>query len=110
MPLLLLALAASSWLGQHALSERRAFVSENLKPIFSSQNDYAKLVAREIVYELNSRNTPFHAFFDGLQPDELSDCWKNTLAARENIASGIHVVAADGSVRAPFPTRSPTFR
>jgi signal transduction histidine kinase len=107
VPLLLLALSASSWLGQYALHERRAFVSENLKPIFSSQNDYAKLVAREIVYELNSRNTPFFAFFDGLQPDELSDCWKNTLAARESIASGIHVVAADNRVLRSFSYQIP---
>ena len=105
--LLLLALSASSWLGQHALSERRAFVRENLKPIFSSQNDYAKLVAREIVYELNARNTPFYDFFDNLQPDELSDCWKNTLAARENIASGIHVVAAAGGVTRSFSYQIP---
>ncbi|MCU0236609.1 MAG: HAMP domain-containing histidine kinase [Acidobacteria bacterium] len=107
VPLLLLALAASSWLGQYALRERRVFVSENLKPIFASQDDYAKLVAREIVYELNSRNTPFFAFFDSPPADELADGWKNTLAARENIASGIHVVAADGRVLRSFSYQIP---
>lgn len=107
LPLLLLALAVSILLGGHSLRERRAFVSENLKPIFSSQDDYAKLVAREIVYELNSQGEPLHAFFAPGQDDSLGDLWKNTLAAREGIASGIHVVAGDGAVLRSFSYQIP---
>ncbi len=106
-PLVLLALAVSVLLGEHSQRERRAFVSENLKPIFSSQDDYAKLVAREIVYELNSQNEPLHAFFAPGQDDRLGDIWKNTLAARESIASGIHVVAGDGAVLRSFSYQVP---
>ena len=106
-PLLLLALAVSVLLGEHSLRERRAFVSENLKPIFSSQDDYAKLVAREIVYELNSQSEPLHAFFEGGRDEGLGDCWKNTLAARESIASGIHVVRGDGAVLSSFSYQIP---
>lgn len=106
-PLLLLALAVSVLLGEHALRERRAFVSENLKPIFSSQDDYAKLVAREIVYELNSQSEPLHALFAADRDDRLGDCWKNTLAASESIASGIHVVAGDGAVLSSFSYQIP---
>ena len=105
--LLLLALSVSLWLGQYFRREKMDFIRESLKPIFTSQDHYAKLVAREIVYELNSRNTPFFAFFDGSQQDELADCWMNTLAARENIASGIYVVAADGSVLSSFSYQIP---
>ncbi len=107
VPLLLLSLAASLWLGQHSLRLKKAFISENLKPVFSSQDDYAKLVAREIVYELNSRGIPFSAFFDPGKDDELADSWKNTLAARENIASGIYVVAGDGSLLHSFSYQIP---
>lgn len=106
-PLLLLALAVSVLLGEQALRERRAFVSENLKPIFSSQDDYAKLVAREIVYELNSQSDPLSSFFAPGQEDRLGDVWKNTLAARESIASGIHVVGADGTVLRSFSYQIP---
>jgi hypothetical protein len=107
LPLLLLAPAISLWLGQYSRQEKKVFISENLKPIFSSQSHYAKLVAREIVYELNSRNTPFRDFFDRSERDELADCWENTLAARESIASGIYVVAGDGSVLHAFSYQIP---
>ena len=106
-PLLLLALAVGTWLGNYAQQEKKAFISENLKPIFSSQDHYAKLVAREIVYEINSRNTPFPAFFEGNEGDELADCWQNTLAARESIASGIYVVNGDGEVLHAFSYQIP---
>jgi signal transduction histidine kinase len=106
-PLLLLALAVSFWLGQHSLQEKRTFISENLMPIFSSQNHYAKLVAREIVSEINSRNVPLAAFFNDRERTELADCWKNTLAARESIASGIAVVSSEGSVLRTFSYQIP---
>lgn len=105
--LLLLALVLSIWLEHYSRQEKMAFISENLKPIFSSQNHYAKLVAREIVLELNSRNTPFSAFFDRSERGELADCWKNTLAARESIASGIYVVSEDNSVLDAFSYQIP---
>jgi len=106
-PLLLLALAISLWLGHYSRQEKMTFISENLRPIFSSQNHYAKLVAREIVSEINSRNAPLADFFDLTQRSELADIWKNTLAARESIASGIYVVASDGSVLRTFSYQIP---
>jgi signal transduction histidine kinase len=106
-PLLLLALAISFWLGHYARQEKKTFISENLRPIFSSQNHYAKLVAREIVSEINSRNVPLAAFFNDRERMELSDCWENTLAARESIASGIAVVSSDGAVLKTFSYQIP---
>lgn len=104
----LLALAVHLGLGRCSLRETKAFVSENLKPIFASQDDYAKLVAREVVYELNSSNIPFSAFFrPGGPGEELDDRWRNTLAARENIASGIYVVAAGGELLHAFSYQMP---
>jgi signal transduction histidine kinase len=105
--LFLLAFALSLWLSQHTRREKMAFISENLKPIFSSQNHYAKLVAREIVYELNSRNTPFYTFFGSGEGDELAEGWQNTLAAREGIASGIYAVSGEGDVRQAFSYQLP---
>jgi signal transduction histidine kinase len=106
-PLLLLALVVSFGLGSYSEREKKAFVSENLKPIFSSQDHYAKMVAREIVLELNSRNAPFPSFFDRGAEDVLADCWKNSLAARESIASGIYVVAGDGELLNAFSYQMP---
>ncbi len=107
MAISLMAISVSVWLGKYSLQEKKTFISENLKPIFSSQDHYAKLVAREIVYALNSRNAPLSAFFEDSEGDELADCWKETLAARENIASGIYVVAGDGSVLRSFSYQVP---
>ncbi len=107
VPLLLLALSVDSWLVHYDRLEKMAFISANLKPIFSSQDHYAMLVAREIVYELNSRNASLSAFFDKEDRNDLADCWKNTLAARENIESGIYVVAGNGSVLSAFSYQVP---
>ncbi|MBE0665685.1 MAG: HAMP domain-containing protein, partial [Candidatus Aminicenantes bacterium] len=104
---LLLAFAVGNWLAQYSQLEKQTFIRENLKTIFSSQNHYAKLVAREIVYELNSRQTPFSAQFDKNKRNELAECWKNTLAARESIASGIYVVDAGGNMLHSFSHQIP---
>jgi len=104
---LLLALAVSHWPAHYSRLEKQAFIRENLKVIFSSQSHYAKLVAREIVYELNSRETPFSTQFDKSRQNDLADCWKNTLAAQESIASGIYVVTADGNVLHSFSYQVP---
>ncbi len=37
----------------------------------------------------------------------MAECWKNTLAARESIASGIYVVAGDGDVLHAFSYQIP---
>ncbi len=106
-PLLLLALAISLFLGQYSRREKMDFISENLRPIFSSQNQYAKLVAREIVTEINSRNVPLAAFFNDRERIDLAECWRDSLAARESIASGIAVVSSDGSVLRTFSYQIP---
>lgn len=104
---LLLAFAVGNWLAQYSYLEKQDFIRENLKTIFSSQSHYAKLVAREIVYELNSLEMPFSAQFDKNKRNELAECWKNTLAARESIASGIYVVDAGGNVLHSFSYQIP---
>ncbi|MBN2347102.1 MAG: HAMP domain-containing histidine kinase [Candidatus Aminicenantes bacterium] len=109
-PLVALAIALSFWLGQTTRLEKKAFISGNLKPIFASQDHYAKLVAREIVYELNSRHASFSSFFEPGDGNELADSWKNTLAARESIASGIYVVRADGRMLRAFSHQVPYIR
>lgn len=100
--LLLTALTACQWLGKSSLAGKMEFVAAGLKPVFASQDDYAKLVAREIVYELNSRRIPFASLFEPGRGGELADCWENSLAPQENIASGIHVLGGDGKLLHSF--------
>jgi signal transduction histidine kinase len=105
--LLLLALSISHWLVNYSQLEKQEFISSNLKNIFASQNQYAKLVAREIVYEINSQKGQFYSLFRDDSLDDLANIWKNTLAAREAIASGLYVVAKDGKLIHSFSYQIP---
>ncbi|MEI6613530.1 MAG: HAMP domain-containing sensor histidine kinase [Chrysiogenales bacterium] len=104
---LLLALSISHWLAQYSRIEKQEFISANLKNIFASQNHYAKLVAREIVYEINAQKGQFYPLFSDDSRDELANIWNNTLAAREAIASGLYVVAKDGRLLHSFSYQIP---
>jgi hypothetical protein len=92
----LLAFSISQCLFNSSRLEKQEFISSNLKNIFAGQDQYAKLVAREIVYEINSRKAQFYSLFKEDSSDELAKIWKNTLASRENIASGLYVVSQNG--------------
>jgi signal transduction histidine kinase len=105
--LLLLALSVSHWLAHYSQLEKQEFISSNLKNIFASQNHYAKLVAREIVYEINSQKAQFYSLFRENSHDELANIWKSTLAAREASASGLYVVAKDGKLIHQFSYQMP---
>jgi signal transduction histidine kinase len=105
--LLLLALSISHGLAHYSQLEKQEFISANLKNIFASQNHYAKLVAREIVYEINSQKAQFYPLFNEGSRDELANIWENTLAAREAIASGLYVVSADGKLIHSFSYQMP---
>ncbi|MCX6557252.1 MAG: ATP-binding protein [Candidatus Aminicenantes bacterium] len=105
--LALLALSISHWLSVYSRLEKQEFISSNLKNIFASQNQFAKLVAREIVYEINSQKEQFYSLFREDIRDELTGIWQNTLAAREAIASGIYVVAEDNRLLHSFSYQIP---
>jgi signal transduction histidine kinase len=105
--LLLLALSISHWLAYYSQMEKQEFISSNLKNIFASQNHYAKMVAREIVGEINAQNGQFYSLFRDDIRNELADIWENTLAAREAIASGLYVVAKDGKLIHSFSYQIP---
>ncbi|MCX6555314.1 MAG: HAMP domain-containing sensor histidine kinase [Candidatus Aminicenantes bacterium] len=105
--LVLLALSIGHWLSAYSTLEKQEFISSNLKNIFTSQNPYAKLVAREIVYEINSQKGQFYSLFKEDIRDELAGIWQNTLAAREAIASGIYVVAKDNTLLHSFSYQIP---
>ena len=105
--LLLLALSISHWLVNYSRLEKQEFISTNLKNIFASQDHYAKLVAREIVYEINSQKGQFYSLFKEDSRNELANIWKNTLAAREAIASGLYVVSKDGQLIHSFSYQIP---
>lgn len=83
---------------EHVEHEKKAFVADNLKNIFLNQTNYAKFIAREIVHQLNHESAPFHELFEENASQRLKTLWQHTLAYRENIASGIFVVAPDGEV------------
>ncbi len=87
-------------------AEKRGFIRDSLSPIFSSQSHYAKLVAREIIGVINGRQGGPYGFFTDAGVD-LEEIWRNSLAARENIASGIFVLAPDGGMRGEFHYQMP---
>lgn len=94
----LLTISIGQWLVHSSQLEKQEFIRSNLVNIFSGQNQYAKLVAREIVYEINSRQAQLFSLFREDSRDELARIWQNTLAARESIASGLYVVSRDQSL------------
>ena len=105
--LILIAASITMLLSAYSREERREFISGNLKTIFLSQNHYAKLVAREIVYEINSRQKPFSEYFRKDSSDELERIWKNSLAAKESIPSGIFVISREGELINAYSSEIP---
>lgn len=98
----LLSISIYQLLAVHALSEKKEFISQNLKPIFLNQNNYAKFIAREIVHQFNLDSNDLSAFFQGDTSGDLEQIWRKTIASRENIASGIFVVSSEGEVLSYF--------
>ncbi len=105
--LILIAVSITMLLSAYSREERREFISGSLKAIFLSQNHYAKLVAREIVYEINSRQQPFSEYFRKDSSEELERIWKNSLAAKESIPSGIFVISPDGELINAYSSEIP---
>jgi signal transduction histidine kinase len=72
--------------------ERKEYIEDNLSAIFLNQGNYAKSLAREMVHEINLSISDLRVLF---YPDEeqvnLSLLWEQSLAAKENIPSGIFV-------------------
>ena len=94
----LIAISIYFMVGRHAMIEKKEFIADNLKDIFLNQNNYAKFIAREIVYQLNLDSKNFHEFFQENSSSRLRTLWQRTMAYRENIPSGIFVVSPGGKV------------
>ncbi len=79
--------------------EKRDYIEDNLSAIFLNQDNYAKSIAREMVHEINSSLTDLRILF---YPDEnqidLAFLWEQSLAAKENLPSGIFVCNSKGQV------------
>lgn len=79
--------------------ERSEYIEDNLSAIFLNQGNYAKSIAREMVHEINLSISDLRALF---YPEEeqvnLSLLWEQSLAAKENIPSGIFVCNSRGEV------------
>ncbi len=103
----LLTLSIGQFLVNTSQLEKQEFISSNLKNIFAGQDQYAKLVAREIVYEINSQEAQFSSLFKVGSSDELARIWGNTLAAREGIASGLYVLSQEGKLIHAFSHQIP---
>lgn len=104
---ILIALTVTLLTLTYTAAERRTYIADNLKNLFSSQDHFAKLVAREIVYEINAREQSFHALFNLENADELQSIWQNTIAATENIASAICVFDKNGKLLQSYYYRMP---
>lgn len=96
------------WFVSHnSTQSKQAFISGNLRNIFLNQGNYAKLIAREIVHEINSESSDFKEFFGGYPAKKLERIWRNSLAARENAGSGIFVLNKDKEILTSFSDQIP---
>jgi len=82
----------------HSEAEKKDFIQNNLKSVFLNQNNYAKFIAREIVQEIRSRGQNVYDFFQQASNSDLKEIWNNSLASRENIASGIFFLSNNGEI------------
>jgi hypothetical protein len=105
----LLAISIYHLTADHSLREKKEFIENNLKNIFLNQGNYAKIIAREIVLEINRSSSDFYKFFQGDASSELETIWRRTIASRENIASGIFVVSGEDEVLSYFAYQIPFF-
>jgi signal transduction histidine kinase len=101
------ALSIYSFVSHNSIQSKQAFISRNLKNIFLNQGNYAKLIAREIVHEINSASKDFKEFFNGYPAKKLERIWRNSLAARENAGSGIFVLNKDKEILTSFSDQIP---
>lgn len=96
-----------SFLSQHARLEKDTFIEDNLQRVFLNQDNYAKFIADEIIKVINSNYKYIHEFFQNATNAELRDIWHSSLAARENIASGIYIISKEGEVLQQFSYQIP---
>lgn len=77
--------------------EKKEYIQGNLRAIFLNQDNYAKSIAREMVHEINSSLSDLRILF---YPDEsqvdLAFLWEQSLAAKENLPSGIFICDREG--------------
>ncbi len=100
--LFLISVSVFQVIQHNALEEKKEFIAQNLKPIFLNQSNYAKLLVREIVHELNRYKDSFPDFFQGDWSSKLEAIWRGSLASRENIASGIFILSKGGELRSSY--------
>ena len=103
----LLALSISSMTASRSEANKREFISGNLRHVFLNQGNYAKLIAREIVHEMNLAGDDLTLFFRPEGESLLRDLWRNSLAAKESIPSGIYVLSRDLTLMNEFSHQIP---
>jgi len=106
----LISLSVFHTISAGAMAEKQRFISGNLKNIFLNQRNYAKFIANEITHEINSSSSDFAEFFSGDPGARLEEIWRNSLASREDIASGIFVLDPDNRVIGYFSYMIPYLR
>jgi signal transduction histidine kinase len=72
--------------------QKEQYISDSLRTIFVSQNNYAKFILRSIVAEIEYSNYSYDEFFEEDKEFELKSIWEASLAAEENVPSGIFIV------------------
>jgi len=83
-------------------SEKKEFISVNLKNIFSNQNNYAKFISREMIHNIHERNENLSELFKGNKNSELEQIWRRSIALKENISSGIYVISNNNKMLSSF--------
>ncbi len=83
------------------------YLTHHLRYLMTSQSHYAKLMAREIVYDFNSSQVPLETYFQPGAEPLLAAIWRNSLVAREGMAMGIHAISPEGRPLASFSHQIP---
>jgi len=78
--------------------EKDNYITGSLRTVFISQNNYAKFIVRSIVNDIRSSNLNYPALFTDDQSRELEGIWQSSLAATENVPSGIFVISDRGDI------------
>lgn len=105
--LFLTAVSVFVFISNVSTASKQEFIQNNLKNIFLNQKNYAKFIAREIVHEINSVSEDFKEFFLPGAADKLERIWQNSLAPKENAASGIFVISKEKEIISRFSDQIP---
>ena len=110
LSMFLIAVSVFTMLEKSSGAEKERYVKESLINIFRNQGNYAKLVTREIIYEIRSEVKDFRELLDGKNHYSLLErIWSYSLAAGERVPSGIFLLDKNRKLLSSFVYKIPSY-